>query len=232
MKSENLGHLLLVEDEPSLGFLTQALLAKKGFKVHWVKNGFEALDYLKNNPVDLAILDIMMPKMDGYALATHIKEKHPKVKFLFLSAKSLSQDVIRGLELGAIDYLRKPIDQQELVVRINSILKNKVSNKDKLAQDKILVVGNFTLDVTNQMLFHDNGREKLTDREAKLLAFFIQNKAKLMTHQVLLDAFWGHDDYFNRKSLNVFITRLRSYLKADDSLKIENVHGKGFIFWD
>ncbi|MEO0570431.1 MAG: response regulator transcription factor [Bacteroidota bacterium] len=224
----NKARLLLVEDEESLGYLLSEYLGMKGFKVKWVKNGEEALTEIGKSKFDLAILDGMMPKMDGFALAERIRSNTFDLPFLFLTARSLKVDVLKGFSLGAVDYLKKPIDEEELVARIHAILSRLVpKNLDESTTS--FRIGQYKLDGKNQKLIFKDDFRTLTTRETELLKILASNKNDLCTHKDILTRLWGANDYFNRKSLNVFITRLRNYLKADDKIKIENVHGKGFI---
>ena len=221
-------HLLLVEDEESLGYLLSEYLSMKGYKITWAKNGEEALDVLKREDFDLAILDVMMPKMDGFALAERMHLNSIDLPFLFLTARSLKVDVLKGFALGAIDYLKKPIDEEELVVRIESILK-RIRPVETTKEEEILKIGQYTLDGKNQKLQMGERFITMTTRETELLKLLASNNNNLCTHKDILIKLWGANDYFNRKSLNVFITRLRNYLKEDESIQIENIHGKGFI---
>ena len=226
MKQTNL-RLLLVEDEESLGYLLSEYLKMKGFVVLWAKNGEEALKEMRIGTFDLAILDVMMPKMDGFALAERIRLLNINLPFIFLTARSLKIDVLKGFSLGAVDYLKKPIDEEELVVRINAILSRLAPKDEQLETD--FKIGLYDLDGRNQKLIFNDDFKTLTTRETELLKILAANKNNLCTHKEILIQLWGDNDYFNRKSLNVFITRLRNYLSKDPNIKIENVHGKGFI---
>jgi len=220
--------LLLVEDEESLGYLLSEYLDMKGFKVTWSKNGQDALKILKEEAFDLAILDVMLPKMDGFALAERMRVANMDLPFLFLTARSLKIDVLKGFSLGAVDYLKKPIDEEELVVRIKAILSRLVP-KQSIEISGCIEIGKYKVDGKNQKLIFGEDFIVMTTRETELLKILALNKNNLCTHEEILLKLWGHNDYFNRKSLNVFITRLRNYLKKDEGIKIENVHGKGFI---
>ncbi|MEM1259053.1 MAG: response regulator transcription factor [Bacteroidota bacterium] len=220
--------LLLVEDEDSLGYLLSEYLGMKGFKVTWVKDGEEALTEMGKSIFDLAILDVMMPKMDGFALAERMRLNTVDLPFLFLTARSLKVDVLKGFSLGAVDYLKKPIDEEELVARIHAILSRLVP-KDSQESGTYFKIGQYEFDGKNQKLIFKGDFRTLTTRETELLKILASNENNLCTHKDILLQLWGVNDYFNRKSLNVFITRLRNYLKADNNVKIENLHGKGFI---
>jgi len=219
--------LLLVEDDASLGYLLTEYLKMKNFSVIWVKNGKDALSILSEQPFDLCILDVMMPDMDGFKLAENIKQKNITIPFLFLTARSLKIDLLKGYSLGAIDYIRKPIDEEELVVRLNSLL-SILKNTDK-NEEEIQKIGNYTYSPSTYELKIYDDKRQLTARESELLLYLWKHKNNICRHKDILNTLWGKNDYFNRKSLNVFITRLRKYLSKDNSIKIENIHNQGFI---
>lgn len=223
--------LLLVEDEEALGYLLSEYLGMKGFTVYWSKNGQEALDYLSHQTADLVILDVMMPVMDGFTFASQIKERYVDLPFLFLTSKAMKIDVLKGFALGAVDYLKKPIDEEELLVRIQSILSRINQKNGVVTATNIIPIGQFEFDFFNQKLKNSIAETevKLTKRENELLKILVNNKNNLCTHRDILINLWGDNSYFNKKSLNVFITRLRGYFKNDPSISIENVHGQGFV---
>lgn len=224
----NTNRLLLVEDEESLGYLLSEYLGMKGFMVTWAKNGEEALKLMERTAFDLAILDVMMPKMDGFALAERMRMNGSELPFLFLTSRALKIDVLKGFSLGAIDFLKKPIDEEELVVRITTIL-SRLAPRDTTETKEFFEIGKYQVDGKNQKLIFEGDFITMTTRETELLKLLASNQNNLCTHKDILLKLWGDNDYFNRKSLNVFITRLRNYLKEDKGVKIENVHGKGFI---
>ena len=224
----NTNRLLLVEDEESLGYLLSEYLGMKGFMVTWAKNGEEALKLMERTAFDLAILDVMMPKMDGFALAERMRMNGSELPFLFLTSRALKIDVLKGFSLGAIDFLKKPIDEEELVVRITTIL-SRLAPRDTTETKEFFEIGKYQVDGKNQKLIFEGDFITMTTRETELLKLLASNQNNLCTHKDILLKLWGDNDYFNRKSLNVFITRLRNYLKEDEGVKIENVHGKGFI---
>jgi DNA-binding response OmpR family regulator len=221
--------ILLVEDDTSLGYLLTEYLQLKGLTVTWVTNGRKALEKLENNSFDLAVLDVMMPEMDGFALAASLRTAHPGLQFIFLTAKSLKVDVLKGFSLGAADYLKKPIDEEELVVRIKALLSRITKPEQSEEKDGHYQLGRYILDSRNQELSIGGKSIHLTTRENEVLQFLVNRKNRLCSHKEILVALWGRYDYFNKKSLNVFITHLRKYLEHDDSVRIENVHGQGFI---
>lgn len=218
--------LLLVEDDDSLGYLLSEYLKLKKFSVTWVKNGINALEILKEKKFDLCLLDVMMPDMDGFTLAKKMKENNIRIPFLFLTARSLKIDVLKGYSLGAVEFIKKPIDEEELVVRLNSLLG--ILTKDTKERNDFYEIGNYIYCSISYELQFQNEKRQLTIREGDLLLYLLKNKNHTCTHSNILNTFWKKDDYFNRKSLNVFITRLRKYLAKDESIKIENIHNQGF----
>lgn len=222
--------ILLVEDDESLGYLLSEYLGIKGFSVAWAKKGEEALKTLDSSDYDLAILDVMLPDIDGFTLAKRIGNEHPEIPFLFLTARSLKIDVLKGFSLGAVDYLKKPIDEEELVVRIQAILSRLAKpEKDSGENGNFYKLGKYEFHVSRQELKIDKQVISLTGREAETLHYLLKNKNNLSSHRDILIEIWGKNDYFNRKSLNVFISHLRKYLQQDPRIKIENIHMKGFI---
>lgn len=218
--------LLLVEDDVSLGYLLSEYLKMKKFSIVWVKNGNDALAILKEQQFDLCLLDIMMPDMDGYKLAENMKQRNIAIPFLFLTARSLKIDVLKGFALGAVDYIRKPIDEEELVVRLNNLLG--ILSKKPQAQKEKYKIGQYTYSPKNSELKIQDNTWQLTTRESELLFYLLKNKNNICLHKDILNTLWGKNDYFNRKSLNVFITRLRKYLSKDETIKIDNIHNQGF----
>ncbi|WP_224491319.1 response regulator transcription factor [Robertkochia flava] len=226
---ENKASILLVEDDQTLGYLLREYLGMKGFTVTWVKNGLEALEVLGGHSFDLAILDVMMPEMDGFSLARRIKEEFSDLPFIFLTARSLKIDVLKGFSLGAIDYLKKPVDEEELVVRIDNLLRL-VGNKPEVPVTKQEYrIGGYAYDPGNLSLIWKGEEVRLTSRENEVLLFLTERLNKVSRHKEILTSIWGKNDYFNRKSLNVFITRLRKHLEKDPSVSLENIHNEGFI---
>ncbi|MDG1570752.1 response regulator transcription factor [Robiginitalea sp. M366] len=222
-------NILLVEDDTSLGYLLTEYLGMKGFRMRWAQRAEEVMPMLERRAFDLLILDVMMPETDGFTLGQQIHEKYPELPFIFLTARSMKIDVLKGFSVGAVDYLKKPIDEEELVVRIEALLARLEPRKPETA-DAPLVLGRFRFDPGKQELELEGDTRALTHREAELLAYLAQHPNRLCSHADILKKLWGRNDYFNRKSLNVFITRLRKHLTDDPDLKIENIHGQGFIF--
>lgn len=221
---------MLLEDDETLGYLLTEYLKMNDFDILWTKNGADCLKLLHQNEFDLAILDVMLPDIDGFEMAQKINAIYPDLSFLFLTARALKIDVLKGFALGAVDYLKKPIDEEVLVVRIKALLSrlpgkpqiNKVNDSYKL--------GDYHFNTLNQDLSYKEEKISLTNRENQLLLYLVTHQNALCTHKEILTHLWGKNDYFNKKSLNVFITRLRKYFNKDLSIKIENVHNRGFVF--
>jgi len=224
--------ILLVEDDQSLGYLLSEYLEMKDFEVRWVKNGKEALLALEIYEFDLAVLDVMMPEMDGFTLAKEIRHKYKDTPFLFLTARSMKIDVLKGFSLGAVDYLKKPIDEEELVVRLNSLLE-RLTVGEKQAKSKVtgeVNIGDYVFSIVLHELKDKDGEiQKLTQRESDVLSLLVQHKNELCSHKQILNSLWGKSDFFSKKSLNVFVSHLRKYLSKDENIKIENQHGQGFV---
>lgn len=220
--------VLLVEDDLDLGNLLKQYLQLNQFEVTRVMDGLEARKALQNEDFSIAILDVMMPNEDGFTLAQKLSQTHPNLPFLFVTARNLKEDVIQGLKLGADDYITKPFDADELILRIKNILKRqKALPETKL---DIIHVGNYQLDGKNLILQYQNNVKKLTEKEAKLLEFLHQNRNQLIKRETILNYLWDEADFFSGRSLDVFMSRLRKYLADDPQLQIESIRGVGFRF--
>jgi DNA-binding response OmpR family regulator len=217
--------ILLVEDDENLGQILKEYLGIKGYNISLAKNGQIGLNMFHKEEYDFCILDIMMPVMDGYELAEQIRKINTDVPLLFLSAKSMKEDRITGLELGADDYLTKPFSMEELLLRIKAILKR--AGKKSQAQ-KVFNIGLFTFDYNQQKISVFDDEQKLTTKENELLYLLCKNKNEVLTREEALLKIWGDDSYYTARSMDVFISKLRKRLNADDKIKIINVHGSGF----
>lgn len=220
--------ILLVEDDTNLGYILKEYLNVYDFDVDWVKDGEAGLDQFKRLKYDLCILDVMMPKMDGFTLAGKIKSFAPEVPLIFLTAKALKIDKLKGFKLGADDYIVKPVDEEELIARINAIIKRSGQLQEE-HQPSLFQIGTYEFDYNNQSLTHNGKKQLITTKEAEILRLLCINKGKLLDRQTTLRELWGESDYFNRRSMDVFISKLRKYLSDDVGVKITNVHGKGFV---
>lgn len=223
--------ILLVEDSQTLGYILSEYLEMNDFEVVWAKNGLEGLESFQNNRVDLCILDVMMPKQDGFSLAKQIKAIQPAVPLIFLTAKSLKTDKLKGFKLGADDYIVKPIDEELLVARVQAVL-NRTQGNFVQQTKEIYTIGFYSYDYEAQTLYWDNQQQKLSQREAEVLKMLCVNKNQVLRRDVALRQIWGANDYFTRRSMDVFISKLRKYLQQDSTIKITNIHGKGFILSD
>ncbi len=221
--------ILYVEDDETLGFITRDNLTRKGFDVVHVENGLDALNLFSKETFDICLFDVMLPKMDGFDLAHKVRSVNKEVPILFITAKTLPEDRIKGLLIGADDYIVKPYTMEELILRIKVFLKRKYvvgSAEEKTS----LQLGKMFFDWEKLTLIIDGTENKITYREAELLKFFIENKNAVLTRERILNILWGDNDYFAGRSLDVFITRLRKYFKSYPDITIENKHGVGFIF--
>lgn len=221
-------NILLAEDDENLGKLLISYLQAKGFHVELAKNGKIAYELFNNTKqkFDLLVLDVMMPEMDGLTLGTEIRLLDKSIPFLFLSAKSMKEDKLKGFGVGADDYITKPFSMEELLARINAILKRTASN-EKNIQEKIHV-GKIQYEPELSVLHLKEGPKKLTTKENMLLKLLVQNQNDLLDRQAALRAVWGDDNYFNGRSMDVYIAKLRKLLKEDENIEIMNVHGIGF----
>ena len=218
--------ILYAEDDETLSFVTKDNLEINGFSVTHCMDGEEAIEAFSKNTFDLCILDVMMPKKDGFTVATEIRKKNAEIPILFLTAKSLKDDKITGLKLGADDYITKPFSIEELVLKIGIFLKRK--NINQIKQDH-MNIGSLSFDYRNLSIIGPSGVEKiLTQREADLLKILFENKNNIIKREEILEKVWGQNDYFLGRSMDVFISRLRKYLVEDPSVKIDNIHGVGF----
>lgn len=219
--------ILFVEDDESLAFITRDNLEIKGYDVtHFMKGG-QALNYIKNGQnYDLAILDVMLPDVDGFTLAAEIRKQSQDTPILFLTAKSMKEDRLKGFETGGDDYLAKPFSIEELIYKIGVFMKRKkVVHQSNQQSYKI---GGYQFDFSNLSLSFEESVKRLTHREAEVLLMLIKQKSKVVTRESILEQIWGENDYFYGRSLDVFISKLRKYLKKDPNIEIINIHGIGF----
>ena len=220
--------ILLAEDDESLGFMITDNLEAADHDIAWTKNGEEALEAFNNRDFEMCILDVMMPKMDGYELASKIREKDEFVPIIFLTAKSQEEDRLAGFEVGGDDYVTKPFSIKELEYRINVFIRRKIGPFNKEQATGTVLFGNSSFDEKNLLYQFEGQVQSLTQMEGDLLCLLLKNKNELVKREFILEEIWGENDYFKGRSLDVFITRLRKYLKKDTSLEIRNHHGVGF----
>ncbi|WGK65475.1 response regulator transcription factor [Croceiramulus getboli] len=216
--------LLLAEDEPALGQIIKESLETRAFEVVHCTNGVEAKEVYSSLAPDLLVLDVMMPKKDGFTLAKEIRAIDDEIPIIFLTAKSQAVDVVEGFSVGGNDYLKKPFSMEELIARINNLLQRKNLQK----KGEILNFGKFTFDFQKQLLKFGEEEERLTHREAHLLFHLVKNANQVLDRSLILNKLWGNDDFFSARSMDVFISKLRKKLKADKSVEIINIRGYGY----
>ena len=221
-------HLLYVEDDESLSFVTRDHLELQGYQVSHFPDGRSALKAMADTSFDLCLLDVMLPEMDGFTLAQEIRKRNTHIPILFLTAKSLKEDRIQGLRLGADDYITKPFSIEELILKIEVFLRR--SSITGNASPAIFSIGQYQFNYPNLQLSISDTSRRLTQKEADLLHYLLQHTNQVVKRSDILEEIWGENDYFLGRSLDVFISRLRKYLKGDENIRIENIHGVGFCF--
>lgn len=220
--------ILYVEDDASLAFLTKDNLEQNKYDVCHCADGISALKRFQEMTFDLCILDIMLPKKDGFEIAETIRKSNTQIPIIFLSAKTLKEDRIKGLRLGADDYLVKPFSIEELILKIEIFLKrSQITEKIEITKHQ---VGKYTFETKNYLLWNESEKIKLTQRESELLKLFLENRNVILKREEILKKLWGNDDYFMGRSLDVFISRLRKILASEHGFSIETIHGVGFRF--
>lgn len=220
--------IILAEDELALAQIIKESLETRNFHVKHCKDGEEAsVEFLKNKP-DILVLDVMMPKKDGFTLAKEIRKIDKKIPIIFLTAKSQTQDVVDGFNFGGNDYLKKPFSMEELIVRIHALL-GRISIENK---EENLSVGTYLFNLTKQTLSHSETQISLTHREASLLHLLIENRNEILDRSIVLKKIWGDDDFFNGRSMDVFITKLRKKLSLDPNIQIINIRNQGYKLID
>lgn len=222
--------ILLVEDDANLGFVLQDTLKRKGYTVHLCRDGKEGLKYFNANPYDLCVLDVMLPQKDGFSLAEDIRLTNQQVPIVFLTAKSQTDDRIAGFKAGGDDYLTKPFNHEELLLRIEAILRRTQGRTEDPRARDMFEIASYTFDHRNLELKHPDETRKLTKKEADVLRLLCMHRDQVLPRDLVLNMVWGDDTYFLGRSLDVFISRLRKYLRHDPRVHINNVHGVGFRF--
>jgi DNA-binding response OmpR family regulator len=222
-------NILLAEDDPNLGKLLVDYLEGEGLKVRLCKDGEEALKAFGLYPFQLCLLDVMMPKMDGFTLGKMIRTKDPKIPIIYITARSLKQDKLEGYNIGADDYITKPFDEEELLWKIKSVIR-RISVDEKEHEKETVFIGKYTFDPNNQSLSLNGSVRRITEKENSILQYLSDNRNKLIKREDMLKELWGENDYFLGRSLDVFITKIKKYLGEDPAIRFENVFGVGFIF--
>ncbi|WP_281232651.1 response regulator transcription factor [Flavobacterium gelatinilyticum] len=221
--------LLLAEDDFDFAAILKQYLELHQFEVIWAENGETALDYFKNQTFDICVFDVMMPKLDGFSLAEKIITINPETPFIFLTARKLKEDKIIGLKLGADDYIVKPFEVDELVLRLQNILK-RIEQKRSLDGNNTIEIGSYIFDNERLTLVTQNHVQQLTEKEAALIEYLYLNHNQLLKRDQILMSVWKKDDYFSGRSMDVFISRLRKYFSSDPNIKIESVRNIGLEF--
>ncbi|RMF19863.1 MAG: DNA-binding response regulator [Bacteroidetes bacterium] len=227
------GRILLVEDDRNFGDVLRSYLEMHDYEVTLATDGVQGLESYQEGEFDLCIFDVMMPKLDGFSLARQIREKDQNMPIIFLTAKTLKEDVLEGFKIGADDYITKPFNSEELLFRIQAILKRSKPKEDPREQIKEFTFGRFHFHEPTRILTFDPGgpeehKVKLSPKESQLLRLFALHLNEVLPRSVALQKIWGEDNYFTARSMDVFITKLRKYLKPDENLEIVNIHGNGF----
>lgn len=220
--------ILYVEDDSNLSFVIKDLLEENGYVVRHCMDGQTAIQKFGTDSYDLCILDVMLPQKDGFEVAEFIRKVNPDVPIIFLTAKSLSEDRIKGLKIGADDYITKPFSTEELLLRVENILKRSGTLNSNKTKKDIFELGKYVFNFPDYSLQLNGESRHLTEREANLLRLLCLHKNEVVTREVLLKSVWGKDDYFTGRSMDVFISKLRKYLSEDENIKIQVVHGIGF----
>jgi len=219
--------ILLVEDDNNLGYILKEYLQMHDFKVVWVKDGEAGALAYKKDAYNICILDVMMPKKDGFTLAEEIKNYMPSMPIIFLTAKSMKIDKLKGFKLGADDYIIKPVDEEELIARVQAVLRRSLPAKPNIKEE--YKIGEYLFQTRNQKLILKDEAIHLTQKESGVLELLCEKAGQLVERDSILQTIWGNTDYFKRRSMDVVISKLRKFLNKDSRVAIKNMHGKGFI---
>ena len=222
--------ILYAEDESFLGKIVKESLESRGYEIFMEEDGGKAVALFNQCDPDICVLDVMLPNKDGFQVAEEIRALNEKVPILFLTAKTQTEDLVKGFKLGGNDYIRKPFSMEELIVRLENILKYTGTNNESGDKKDIINIGKYTFHGPRQVLATNNEEYKLSFREAELLKVLYQNRDKIIDRRDILNLLWGNDNFFNSRNLDVYITKLRGYLKADPSVEILTIKGVGYRF--
>jgi len=221
--------ILYVEDELFLGKIVKESLESRGFEVIMESDGAKATELFKKTKPDVCVLDVMLPKKDGFTIADEIRNADEEVPIIFLTAKTQTEDVVKGFTLGGNDYIRKPFSMEELIIRIQHVLRHKTETSQKITGDSV-IIGKYNFQLNRQLLSNGKEDRKLSYRENELLKLLYESRDKIIDRKDILNLLWGNDSFFNSRNLDVYITKLRSYLKEDPSLEIITIKGIGYRF--
>jgi DNA-binding response OmpR family regulator len=233
MKNNNRTKVFLVEDDRNFGSVLKAYLEIQDFEVEWENEGGKAIKRFLNLTCDICVLDVMLPGLDGFSIAREIRKAKPAMPFVFLTAKTLKSDILEGFNIGAEDYITKPFDSEVLVAKLKAIVNrvNRSSSLDNVRTVESYSIGEFTYHTAHRLLTRLGLEQKLSPTEGKLLELLCENKNKLLTRSTALKVIWQNDNYFTTRTMDVYITKLRKFLKEDSTIEIENLHSSGFILW-
>ncbi len=220
-------HIFLVEDDLSFGAVLKSYLELNDYDVTWVDDGKYAVEKFKNGNYHICILDVMLPNIDGFTIGTEIRRIDKNIPMVFLTAKTLKEDILKGYNVGADDYITKPFDTEVLLCKIQAIIKRQ--STEPVNDEILFVLGTYKFDSKLRSISRDGEKQKLSPKEADLLKLLCQNKNELLSRETALRKIWGEDGYFTARSMDVFITKLRKYLKDDPNIEIKNIHGSGFL---
>jgi len=220
-------HIFLVEDDLSFGAVLKSYLEINDFEVDWVDDGQHALNHFKKSGFDVCILDVMLPNVDGFTIATEIRKINTEIPILFLTAKNMRDDVLKGYRIGADDYITKPFDTEVLIFKLKAVLKRQNSVQAK--EPEFYQIGTYLFDFKLRTIEHENTKQKLSPKEAELLKMLCDNQNELLPRETALKKIWGDDGYFTARSMDVYLTKLRKLFSNDPSVEIRNVHGSGFM---
>ena len=221
--------LLLVEDDKGLSYILREYLELNGYATTVAEDGLAGWETFHQKQFDLIILDVMLPHKDGFTLAREIRQVDSQVPLIFLTAKALKVDKLKGFRIGADDYMVKPVDEEELITRIEAIFKRTRQQEEARDATELFSIGQYRFDYANQHIYLGDQKQLLTKKEAEVLKLLCLHQGRILDRNMTLKTVWGENDYFKRRSMDVFISRLRKYLKGDDKVSITNVHGKGYI---
>lgn len=220
-------HIFLVEDDLSFGAVLKSYFELNDFTVTWVDDGKFAVDRFRTGKFEICILDVMLPNIDGFTIGTEIRKFDTEIPMVFLTAKTLKEDILKGYNVGADDYITKPFDTEVLLCKIRAIIKRQ--STEPANNDLLFYVGSYLFDSKLRTIIRKNETQKLSPKESDLLKLLCQNKNQLLPRETALRKIWGDDGYFTARSMDVFITKLRKYLAADPNIEIKNIHGSGFL---
>lgn len=220
-------HIFLVEDDLSFGAVLKSYLEINDYKVTWVDDGKYAVDKFRAGEYHICILDVMLPNIDGFTIGTEIRKINKDIPMVFLTAKTLKEDILRGYNVGADDYITKPFDTEVLLCKIQAIIKRQ--STEPASNDTIFSIASYRFDSKLRQIIRNDEKQKLSPKESDLLKLLCQNKNELLARETALRKIWGDDGYFTARSMDVFITKLRKYLADDPNIEIKNIHGSGFL---